>query len=122
VSMQNARMINYLLAKHGIPFIEPSQLAHLPLYLAERRAAIFFGMPWYIYWHETPSVGRLFPHRTDAGSLLLAECFGYKRSTLVKDVDGLYDKNPNKNSGATFIDKISVSDIKNVDLKHYLSS
>src|SRR6184192_2961878 len=25
VSMQNARMIHYLLAKHGIPFIEPAQ-------------------------------------------------------------------------------------------------
>ena len=28
VSMQNARMLNYLLAKHGIPFIEPAQFAN----------------------------------------------------------------------------------------------
>src|SRR3712207_9013055 len=38
VSMQNARMLHYLLAKHGIPFIEPVQFAQLPLYLAERRS------------------------------------------------------------------------------------
>ena len=38
VSMQNARMLHYLLAKHGIPFIEPAQFAQLPLYLAERGA------------------------------------------------------------------------------------
>ncbi|HEX9671063.1 MAG TPA: uridine kinase, partial [Thermoanaerobaculia bacterium] len=35
VSMQNARMLNYLLARWGIPFIEPAQFAQLPLYLAE---------------------------------------------------------------------------------------
>jgi molybdenum storage protein len=33
VSMQNARMLHYLLAKHGIPFIEPAQFPQLPLYL-----------------------------------------------------------------------------------------
>src|SRR5438552_7250439 len=36
VSMQNARMMNYLLAQYGIPFIEPVQFPQLPLYLAER--------------------------------------------------------------------------------------
>ncbi|WP_204369232.1 amino acid kinase family protein [Methylocucumis oryzae] len=44
VSMQNARMIHFLLAKHGIPFIEPVQFPQLPLYLAERQAVVFF---WY---------------------------------------------------------------------------
>src|ERR1700757_818953 len=49
VSTQNARMIHYLLAKHGIPFIEQAQFAQLPLYLAERQAVIFVGMPPYNY-------------------------------------------------------------------------
>lgn len=61
VSMQNARMIHFLLAKHGIPFIEPVQFPQLPLYLAERGAVIFFGMPPYIFWHENPEVGRIPP-------------------------------------------------------------
>src|SRR6187200_1298766 len=38
VSIQNAKMIHYLLAKYGVPSIEPAQFAQLPLYLAERQA------------------------------------------------------------------------------------
>src|SRR5881227_4350128 len=90
VSMQNARMLNYLLAKHGIPFIEPAQFAQLPLYLAERGAVIFFGMPPYVYWHQNPAVGRIPPHRTDTGSYLVSEVFGAKSMIFVKDEDGLY--------------------------------
>src|SRR2546429_1698671 len=45
VSIQNAKMIHYLLAKHGIPSIEPAQFAQLPLYLAERQAVVSVGMP-----------------------------------------------------------------------------
>src|SRR5690349_19658404 len=40
VSTQNARMLHYLLARHGIPFIEQAQFAQLPLYLAERQAVV----------------------------------------------------------------------------------
>src|SRR5207248_7677861 len=47
VSIQNAKMIHWLLAKHGIPQIEPAQFAQLPLYLAERRAVVSVGMPPY---------------------------------------------------------------------------
>src|SRR5438132_13870964 len=47
VSMQKAKMIHYLLAKHGIPFIEPAQFAQLPLYLAERRGCVCGGVPAY---------------------------------------------------------------------------
>src|ERR671914_1539250 len=57
VSMQNARMIHYLLAKHGIPFIEPAQFAQLPLYLEERRGVVFFGMPPYTFWQRNPEQG-----------------------------------------------------------------
>ncbi len=38
VSMQNARMLHYLLAKHGIPFVSPIEFAQLPFYLEERQA------------------------------------------------------------------------------------
>src|SRR5262249_60803265 len=82
VSMQNARMLNYLLAKHGIPFIEPAQFAQLPHYLAERGAVVFFGMPPYVYWHANPAVGRIPPHRTDTGSYLVSEVFGTRSMIL----------------------------------------
>src|ERR687885_2729534 len=106
VSMQNARMLNYLLAKHGIPFIEPAQFAQLPHYLAERGAVIFFGMPPYIYWHTNPSVGRIPPHRTDTGAYLVSEVFGTRAMIFVKDEKGLYTADPKKDRNAKFIGTI----------------
>src|ERR687893_2639797 len=116
VSMQNARMLNYLLAKHGIPFIEPAQFAQLPHYLAERGAVIFFGMPPYIYWHTNPSVGRIPPHRTDTGSYLVSEVFGARSMIFVKDEKGLYTADPKKEPGARFIPEATVDEIAAMDL------
>lgn len=115
VSMQNARMLHYLLAKHGIPFIEPVQFPQLPLYLAERRAAIFFGMPPYTFWHRNPAVGRIPPHRTDTGSYLISEVFGTRSMIYVKDEDGLYTADPKKDKGAKFIPKISAQELLEQD-------
>lgn len=117
VSMQNARMLNYLLAKHGIPFIEPAQFAQLPLYLAERGAVIFFGMPPYVYWQQNPAVGRIPPHRTDTGSYLVSEVLGARSMIYVKDVDGLYTADPKKDRGARFIPRITVSELREMDLQ-----
>lgn len=116
VSMQNARMINYLLAKHGIPFIEPAQFGQLPHYLAERGAVIFFGMPPYTFWHENPAVGRIPPHRTDTGAYLVSEVFGTKSMIFIKDEQGLYTADPKKDQHAKFIPKISVAELKALDL------
>ncbi len=116
VSMQNARMIHYLLAKHGIPFIEPIQFPQLPLYLSERQAVVFFGMPPYTFWQRNPKVGRLPPHRTDTGSYLVSEVFGARSMIYVKDEDGLYTADPKKDRNAKFIPKITVSELMALDL------
>lgn len=116
VSMQNARMLNYLLAKYGIPFIEPAQFAQLPHYLAERGAVIFFGMPPYVFWHQNPAVGRIPPHRTDTGSYLVSEVFGTRAMIFVKDERGLYTADPKKERNARFIPKITVSELERLDL------
>ena len=117
VSMQNARMLNYLLAKHGIPFIEPAQFPQLPHYLAERGAVVFFGMPPYIYWHTNPAVGRIPPHRTDTGSYLVSEVFGARSMIFVKDEKGLYTADPKKNRNAKFIPKITLAELEQLDLQ-----
>ncbi|HSM52100.1 MAG TPA: uridine kinase [Thermoanaerobaculia bacterium] len=117
VSMQNARMLHYLLAKHGIPFIEPIQFPQLPLYLVERRGVIFFGMPPYTFWQENPAVGRIPPHRTDTGSFLVAEVFGARSMIYVKDEDGLYTADPKKDRNAKFIPKITVDELLDMDLQ-----
>ena len=116
VSMQNARILSYLLAKHGIPFIEPAQFAQLPHYLAERGAVVFFGMPPYIYWQRNPAVGRIPPHRTDAGGFLVSEVFGARSMIYVKDERGLYTADPKKDPQATFIPKITVAELETLDL------
>ena len=116
VSMQNARMIHYLLARHGIPFIEPAQFPQLPLFLAERRAAVFFGMPPYTFWQQNPAIGRIPPHRTDTGAFLVSEVFGARSMIYVKDEDGLYTADPKKDRNAKFIPKITVAELKAMDL------
>lgn len=117
VSMQNARMIHYLLAKHGIPFIEPAQFAQLPLYLEERRAAVFFGMPPYTYWHQNPAIGRIPPHRTDTGAYLVSEVFGARSMIYIKDEDGLFTADPKKDPKAKHIPRITVSELMKLSLK-----
>ena len=117
VSMQNARMLNYLLAKHGIPFIEPAQFAQLPLYLAERGAVIFFGMPPYIYWQQNPAVGRIPPHRTDTGAYLVSEVLGARSMIFVKDVEGLYTADPKKDRHARFIPRATIGELRELDLQ-----
>jgi molybdenum storage protein len=116
VSMQNARMIHYLLAQHGIPFIEPAQFPQLPLYLSERRACVFFGMPPYTFWQPNPAIGRIPPHRTDTGAYLVSEVFGARSMIFVKDEDGLYTGNPKTKPDAEFIPRITVDEMKARDL------
>jgi molybdenum storage protein len=116
ISMQNARMLHYLLAKHGIPFVSPIEFAQLPLYLEERRAVVFFGMPPYIYFQPNPAVGRIPPHRTDTGAYLVSEVYGARSMIYVKDEDGLYTADPKKDGKARFISQICVGELEALNL------
>ncbi len=116
VSMQNARMLHYLLAKHGVPFVEPVQFPQLPLYLHERNAVLCFGMPPYTFWQQNPEVGRIPPHRTDTGVFLISEVFGTRSMIYVKDEDGLYTADPKKDKGAKFIPRITLAELRELNL------
>jgi molybdenum storage protein len=116
ISMQNARMLHYLLAKHGIPFVSPIEFAQLPLYLEERRAVVFFGMPPYIYFQPNPAAGRIPPHRTDTGAYLVSEVYGARSMIYVKDEDGLYTADPKKDPRAKFIPQVTVEELEALDL------
>ena len=96
VAWQNAQMLQYLLAQHGIAFVEPEGFASLPHYLMERGAVICQGMPPYKLWESNPAVGRIPPERTDTGCFLIAEVFGARKMIYVKDEDGLYTADPKK--------------------------
>src|SRR5215813_8924814 len=116
VAWQNAQMLQYLLAQHGIAFIEPEGFASLPHYLMERGAVICQGMPPYKLWEHNPAVGRIPPERTDTGCFLIAEVFGARRMIYVKDEDGLYTADPKKDPEAVHIPRISVQELLARDL------
>jgi len=111
VAWQNAQMLQYLLAKHGIAFLEPEGFASLPHYLMERGAVICQGMPPYKLWEENPEIGRIPPQRTDTGCFLIAEVFGARKMIYVKDEDGLYTADPKKDRNAVHIPRISVDEL-----------
>src|SRR6476659_6791989 len=111
VAWQNAQMLHYLLAQHGIPFIEPEGFGTLPHYLMERGAVVCQGMPPYKLWEPNPPIGRIPPQRTDTGCFLMAEVFGARKMIYVKDEDGLYTADPKKDHEAAHIRRISVQDL-----------
>jgi molybdenum storage protein len=110
-------MLGALLAPYGVVAIPPEIFGHLlPLLMAAAPGVIFNGDPPFSLWEHPPKVGRIPPHRTDAGSFLLAECFGCATLTLVKDVDGLYDADPRTNGAARLIPEITSSELRERNL------
>jgi molybdenum storage protein len=116
VAWQNAQMLQYLLARHGIAFLEPEGFPSLPHYLMERGAVICQGMPPYKLWEGNPSLGSIPPQRTDTGCFLIAEVFGARKMIYVKDEDGLYTADPKKDPTAAHIPRISVQELLALDL------
>lgn len=117
VAWQNAQMLHYLLAQHGIPFIEPEGFNTMPHYLMERHAVICQGMPPYKLWEPNPDKGLIPPQRTDTGCFLIAEVFGARKMIFVKDEDGLYTADPKKDSKSEYIPRISVEELLKRDLQ-----
>jgi molybdenum storage protein len=116
VAGQNAQMLGYLLARHGVPVVSGSGFAALPLYLSESGAAIFAGMPPYDMWQHVPSEGVIPPYRTDAGCWLVAELYGARSMIFIKDEDGLFTANPKTDPSATLIESIAVDELIAMDL------
>jgi molybdenum storage protein len=111
-SAQNAYMVSCLLAKHGFVYLEaPFVVQLLPAMLAAARGAVFNGIPPYALWEHPPLVGKLPPHGSDAGSYLIAEVFGARSLTYIKDVDGVYTTDPKIVSAAEFIPEIQVQEL-----------
>jgi molybdenum storage protein len=112
-ALGNAHMLGTLLAPRGVVAIPPEIFGHLlPFFVKGAPGVIFNGDPPYSIWEHPPPIGRIPPHRTDAGSYLTAECFGCKTFTLVKDVDGLYDADPKTHPGASLIRETSVAELR----------
>ena len=112
-ALGNAHILGTLLAPLGVVAIPPEIFGHLlPFFVKGAPGVIFNGDPPYSIWEHPPRIGRIPPHRTDAGSYLTAECFGCRTFTLVKDVDGLYDADPKLHPSASLIREISVAELR----------
>jgi molybdenum storage protein len=117
-ALGNAHIIGTLLSPYGVAAIPPAIFGHLlPLFIRSAPGVIFTGVPPYSLWEHPPAIGRIPPHGSDAGSFLLAECFGSQDFTLIKDVDGLYTRDPKHDASAAFIPEISVNDLRKRDLE-----
>jgi molybdenum storage protein len=117
-ALGNAHILGTLLAPYGVVAIPPHIFGHLlPLFIRTAPGVIFTGVPPYSLWEHPPVLGRIPPHGSDAGSFLLAECFGSQDLTLVKDVDGLYDKDPKRHPAANFIREISAAELKKREIE-----
>ena len=112
IPMQNARMLQMLLAKHGGVFILPDDFEKLPLYMQLGCIPVMSGMPPFGYWEKREEGSRIPPHRTDAGVFLSAEFLGSRRAIFIKDEDGLYTDDPKKNKNATHIPRISAAELR----------
>jgi len=116
VPMQNARMLQMLLARHGGIFILHDDFEKLPLYFRLGCIPIMTGMPPFRYWEKPGEGSRIPAHRTDAGVFLSAEVLGARRCLFVKDEDGLYEDDPKKRPGTPLIPRISASELLARDL------
>src|SRR5919112_4772692 len=112
-ALGNAHILGTLLAPYGVVAIPPEIFGHLlPLFIQAAPGVVFNGDPPFSLWEHPPALGRIPPHRSDAGAYLLAECFGCATITLIKDVDGLYDRDPKEHPNARFIDEITVDELR----------
>ena len=116
VPMQNARMLQMVMAKHGAIYVEADDFAKMPLYFRLGVIPIMSGMSPFGYWEKSVEVGRIPAHRTDAGVFLTAEALGVPRVIFIKDEDGLFEDDPKKDPSAKRIPRISSRELAELDL------
>jgi molybdenum storage protein len=115
ISEQNALLISMLLAPWGGIKIGHDDVVKLPSYFAQGCIPVMHGMPPYDYFAIPPAKGRIPIHRTDVGSLILADLIGARSCIFIKDEKGLYTDDPKKNPKAEFISEIGAKELMKRD-------
>ena len=108
---QNATMIYSLMAKHGAVRVPKDHYTDLPHYLDNGMIPILTSNPPHHYWEKPPKNGVLPESGADFGAYMTAEGLGSRSMIFVKDVKGLYDKDPAKHKDAKHIERISAQEI-----------
>jgi molybdenum storage protein len=111
VSEQNALLLSMILSPWGGIKIGHDDIVKLHTYFAQDCIPVMHGMPPYDYFAIPPAKGRIPIHRTDVGTLILADLIGARTCIFVKDEKGLYSDDPKKNPHAEFIPRIDVKEL-----------
>ncbi len=111
ISKQNALLLATLLGPWGGVEIEHDDIVKLPNYYSQGCIPVTHGMPPYDFFAIPPAKGRIPIHRTDVGTLLLADLTGARSCIFIKDEKGLYSDDPKKKPDVEFIPKISAKEL-----------
>jgi molybdenum storage protein len=117
VSEQNALLVSTLLAPWGGIKIGHDEITKLSNYFAQDCIPVMHGMPPYDYFALPVPKSRIPIHRTDVGTLVIADLIGARSCIFIKDERGLFTDDPKKNPQASFIPEISVKELlkRNLD-------
>ena len=115
ISEQNALLISMLLSPWGGIKIGHDEIVKLSTYFSQGCIPVMHGMPPYDYFAIPPPQGRIPIHRTDVGTLILADLIGARSCIFVKDEKGLYTDDPKKNPEAEFIERIGAKELMKKD-------
>jgi molybdenum storage protein len=114
---KNGQILAALMAEHGVVYLAHDALAHhLPAFLSAAPAVVGNGFPPYHLHEFPPQVGRIPPHRADAGAFLLADAYGAASMVYADDVDGIYTADPARDSSATLIPRASATELLEMNL------
>jgi len=116
VSKQNALLVATMLAPFGGVEIDHESIVKLPNYFAQGCIPVTHAMPPYDFFAIPPEKGRIPIHRTDVGTILLADLIGARSCIFVKDERGLYTDDPKKNSEAEFIPETTAAELAEREL------
>jgi len=117
ISEQNALLVATLLMPWGGIKIGHDEILKLPNYFSQDCIPVMHGMPPYDYFAMPAPKWRIPIHRTDVGTLIMADLIDAKSCIFVKDERGLYADDPKKHKRKPkFIPKISAKKLKEMNL------
>lgn len=116
ISEQNALLVSMLLAPFGGIKIGHDEIVKLTSYFVQGCIPVMHGMPPYDYFAIPPAKGRIPLHRTDVGTIIMADLIGARKCIFIKDEKGLYTGDPKKNPEEQFIPEIGAKTLMDRDL------
>ena len=92
---KNGHIVAALLAEHRVVYLPHTSVGHhLAVFLKAGPAVVANAFPPYRLYEFPPPVGKIPPHRTDAGAFLVADAYGARSLVYVEDVDGVFTADP----------------------------